>query len=140
MSPFSSLHDYETFVYTLGSRFPCVVSSTLVVFRRGRAYAELAGDVIFPNGYRLSVYERLAWDDDPLTIMGYSYEVWCGSEEFFWYDSQPHPNDPTLAETDPHHKHVPPDAKHHRVTAPGLSFTRPNLDLLVREVCVLSGA
>ena len=50
------------------------------------------------------------------------------------YDPQPHPNDPTLASTAPHHKHVPPDIKHHRIPAPGLSFDRPNLPLLIEEI------
>ena len=50
------------------------------------------------------------------------------------YDSFPHPNDASLAATDPHHKHIPPDIKHHRVPAPELFFTRPNLPLLIEEV------
>jgi hypothetical protein len=40
-----------------------------------------------------------------------------------------------LAElTDPHHKHVPPDIKHHRIPAPGLSFAAANLPLLIHEI------
>jgi hypothetical protein len=39
-----------------------------------------------------------------------------------------------LAYADPHHKHIPPDIKHHRIPAPDLSFTRPNLQLLVEEI------
>ena len=62
------------------------------------------------------------------------YEVWRGSEKLYWYDSQPHPTDSTLASTDPHHKHIPPDIKHHRVTAPGLSFDQPNLPILIEEI------
>jgi len=56
----------------------------------------------------------------------------------YWYDDFPHPNDPALASTHPHHKHIPPDIKHHRVPAPGLSFSAPNLPLLLREVDELS--
>jgi len=134
MSPFQSLREYETFVYTLCNQWPGVLSSTLVVFQRGRTFAELVGDVFFPGGYRLSAYERLTWDSGPLAIEGYSYELWRGGEELYWYDSQPHPNDPTLAETHPHHKHVPPDVKHNRIPAPGLRFDQPNLPLLIREV------
>ena len=55
-------------------------------------------------------------------------------EELYWYDSQPHPNDPALAGTDPHHKHIPPDIKHHRVPAPDLNFAEPNLHFLIREM------
>ena len=70
----------------------------------------------------------------PLVLRQYGYEVWHGGEKIFWYDSQPHPDDSTLAATHPHHKHIPPDIKHHRIPAPELSFTRPNLPFLIREV------
>lgn len=134
MNPFQSLRDYERFVYTLPQQFPHLVRSTLIVARRGRGYAELSGELVLPGGYRLVAFERLAWDTGPLVIIGYSYEVWCGADELYWYDSQPHPNDPALASTDPHHKHVPPDVEHHRIPAPGLSFTAPNLPLVMREI------
>jgi hypothetical protein len=49
-------------------------------------------------------------------------------------DPQPHPNDSALQVTHPHHKHVPPDIKHHRLPAPGLSFTEPNLSHLIQEI------
>lgn len=55
-------------------------------------------------------------------------------EKLYWYDSQAHPDDSTLASTHPHHKHIPPDIKHHRVPAPGLSFMAPNLLQMIREV------
>ncbi len=134
MSPFQSLHDYERFVYTLQQSFPQIIRSTLVVVRRGRLFAELSGEIILASGHRLVVYERLTWDTGSLSLEGYSYEVWHGSEKLYWYDSQPHPDDPTLASTAPHHKHVPPDIKHHRIPAPGLSFAPPNLTSLVREI------
>jgi hypothetical protein len=67
-------------------------------------------------------------------ILDYGYEVWRSGEKLYWYDPQPHPGDPTLASTDPHHKHIPPDIKHHRIPAPGLSFDRPNLPLLIEEI------
>jgi len=134
MSPFQSLHDYERFVYTLQQSFPRIVRSTLVVVRRGRLFAELSGEIILASGHRLVVYERLTWDTGSLSLEGYSYEVWHGSEKLYWYDSQPHLDDPTLASTAPHHKHVPPDIKHHRIPAPGLSFTPPNLTSLIREI------
>jgi len=134
MSPFQSLREYELYVYSLADQIPRILRSTLVVVQRGRYFAEVTGEVLFPDGYRLNVYERLSWDAGPLTIEGYSYEVWRSSEELHWYDSQPHPNDPALAGTDPHHKHIPPDIKHHRVPAPGLNFTEPNLPFLIREM------
>ena len=137
MNPFQSLPDYERFVCTLQSQFPELASSTLILLRRGRFLAELTGEVLHRNGCRLVAYERLAWEAGPLRIVGYSYEVWRGTEKLCWYDSQPHPGEPALASTHPHHKHLPPDLKHNRVPAPGLSFTAPNLPLLIREVSAL---
>jgi len=134
MSPFSSLAEYEKFVYTLQQQFPFIAHSTLVIIRRGRQFAELSGELTFAGEYRLVIYERLTWDTGPLTIEGYSYEVWHKSEKLYWYDSQPHPHDPTLASTHPHHKHIPPDIKHHRIPAPSLSFTAPNLPFLIGEI------
>ena len=133
MNPFQSLRDYEIFVYSLPSRVPDVVSCTLIVQRRGRSFAELTGEVLFRNQRRLVAYERLTWDSGAVTIVGYSYEVWQGSEKLYWYDSQPHPADPVLAVTNPHHKHVPPDIKHHRLPSPGLSMSAPNLPFVVDE-------
>jgi len=34
----------------------------------------------------------------------------------------------------PHLKHVPPDIKHHRIAAPDLSFARPNLPFVIKEI------
>ncbi len=137
MNPFQSLHDYELFVYRLAEQFPQILSSTLTIAQRGRHYAELTGEILFLNDYRLNVYERLAWEDEALTIIGYSYELWQGNQELYWYDSQPHPNDPTLAGTSPHHKHIPPDIKHHRIPAPGLALDAPNLPFLIEEIQAL---
>ncbi len=134
MNPFQSLRDYELWVYSLPEQYKAVKYSTLLVAQRGRKLAELSGEIAFLRGYRLVVYERLTWDTGQLLIEGYSYEVWLGGEKLYWYDSQPHPGDPSLASTDPHHKHVPPDIKHHRIPAPGLSFTQPNLPFLIEEI------
>ena len=134
MRPFQSLRNYERYIYSLADQFPRILRSTLVVTQRGHYFAELIGEVHFPDGYRLNVYERLSWAIGPLTIEGYSYEVWCGSELLYWYDSQPHPNNPELSSSDPHHKHIPPDIKHNRVPALGLSFLEPNLPFLLREM------
>jgi hypothetical protein len=134
MNPFQSLREYELYIYTLLQHFPQVDRSTLVVAQRGRLYAEVTGELAFSGGHRLIVYERLTWDRGPLVIEGYSYEVWRGGDKLYWYDSQPHPHDPDLASTDPHHKHVPPDIKHHRIPAPGLCLDEPNLSFLIHEV------
>lgn len=134
MNPFRSLRDYEEFVYTLPQQFTTIASSTLVVARRGATIASLSGEVIFRNGYRLSVRERLVFEEGVLRIVRYSYEVWRDQNQIYWYDPQPHPHIPELASSHPHHKHIPPDIKHNRVPAPGLSFLQPNLPFLIREV------
>lgn len=134
MSQFQSLREYELFIYSLPEQFPSIRYSSLVVARRGRYFAELKGELVFLSNYRLAVYERLTWDDDSLTIEGYSYEAWQGGEKLYWYDSQPHPHDSTLASTHPHHKHIPPDIKHNRIPAQGLSFLPPNIPFLIEEI------
>ena len=133
MNPLRSLPEYEQFIYTLPQRYPIIQRSTLIVIRRGTTVAVLIGEVEL-SGYRLVVREKLSFAQTPGIIKGYGYEVWRGEEKLYWYDSQPHPYDSTLASTHPHHKHIPPDIKHHRVPAPGLSFTRPNLPFLIEEI------
>ena len=67
-------------------------------------------------------------------ITRYFYLVCRGDEPLYWYDPQPHPDDPSLASAFPHHKHVPPDIKRNRIPAPGLSFEQPNLPFLIEEI------
>lgn len=102
MNPFQSLAEYEQFVYTLQQRYPAIRRSTLTVIRRGAAAARLTGQLEIGD-YRLVVREKLSFVDEPGLITSYGYEVWRGDEKLYWYDSQPHPNDPTLAATTPHH-------------------------------------
>jgi hypothetical protein len=90
--------------------------------------------VIFSGSVRLVLSERLMLDAGALRIVSYGYEIWRGVEKLYWYDSQPHPNDPSLASAHPHHKHIPPDIKHHRLPAPELSFTRANLPFVIAEI------
>ncbi|MGH7453378.1 MAG: toxin-antitoxin system TumE family protein, partial [bacterium] len=80
----------------------------------------------------LRVYERL--DFIECKIAYYSYEVYRNKSLLYWYDPQPHPTDVTLASSHPHHKHIHPDIKHHRIPAPELSFDQPNLSFLVKEI------
>ncbi|MCI0690499.1 DUF6516 family protein [candidate division KSB1 bacterium] len=134
MNPFQSLRDYEAYVYTLQQQFSAVQRSTLVLIRRGKRTAILHGEIAFAKGYRISLKERLSFDDGPVVIEDYGYELWRNHEKLAWYDAQPHPNDPALASTFPHHKHIPPDIKHHRILAPNMNFTRPNLPALIQEV------
>ena len=134
MNPFRSLREYEVFIYTLQHQFPLILGSTLTVIQRSSRFAELSGEITFPEGLRLAIYERLSWDAGPLTIEGYSYEGWKDSRKQYWYDSQPHPDDPILASTNPHHKHVPPNIKHNGIPAPGLSLIKPNISFLIQEI------
>jgi hypothetical protein len=67
-------------------------------------------------------------------ITAYGYEVYQGEEKLYWYDDFPHPRDTTLASTFPHHKHIPPNIKQNRIPAPEMSFTQPNLPVLIGEV------
>lgn len=134
MNSYQSLRDYEEFVYTLPQRFSTIVYSTLIVIRRGGRMVTVSGEIVLPQGYRLVVKERLTFDAGPLVLRRYGYEGWRGNEKLYWYDSQPHPNDPTLSATHPHHKHIPPNIKRHRVPAPELSFNKPNLAFLIQEI------
>lgn len=134
MKRFPSLPEYEQFIYTLQLRYPTISTSTLVVVHRGADVVIVRGELAFQNNVRLLVWERITLEYGPLRIETYGYEVWHGDEQLYWYDSQAHPNDPALASTHPHHKHVPPDIKHNRIPAPGLSFTQPNLPFLIQEI------
>lgn len=78
--------------------------------------------------------ERLVYGPRPLTIDDYSYSIWQGGTKLFWYDPQPHPHIASLKQNHPHHKHILPDIKHNRVPAPEMSFTQPNLPVLIREI------
>jgi hypothetical protein len=42
--------------------------------------------------------------------------------------------EPSLAGTHPHHKHIQPGIKHNRIPAPGMSFTQPNIPALIKEI------
>jgi hypothetical protein len=131
---FRTPEDYELFLYTLTERFPCVRHSTLALVRRGASLARVSGEIFFDQGVRLVVRERLLYDRLPMVVDEYGYEVWQGDEKQCWYDSQSHPNDPLLQSTHPHHQHIPPDIKHHRIPAHGMSFTQPNLMKLIPEI------
>ena len=126
------LADYERFIYTLPEAFPSIRRSTLVVIHRGPALAEVTGTIEFDQDITLGV-----WEDLNLArhgIQAYSYWVDQESERLYWYDPQPHPSEPSLANTHPHHKHIPPDIKRHRIPAPNIRFDRPNLPDLIREI------
>lgn len=137
MNSFLSLRNYEEFIYTLRDSFPSIQRSTLAVIRIGKRSAVVEGQLVFALGYQITVQEQLSIDTNSVVIDFYGYELWHGPDKLAWYDPQPHPNNPAHASTHPHHKHVPPDIKHNRVPAPEMSFTRPNLPALIREIEVI---
>ncbi len=98
----------------------------------------LRGQVIFHSGHILRVFEQI--DFIAHRILKYFYEVTREDEQLWWYDPMPHPNVPELQSTHPHHKHVPPDIKHNRIPASGLSFTEPNLPQLIAEIEAVSAS
>ena len=130
-NPLSSLNEYSRFV---AEAFGAAnVKSTTVAVWSDSPYTGIAeGEVLFANGLRLRMREEM--DFSAGLIISYGYEVYRGDERLYWYDDFPHPDDATLASTHPHHKHTPPDIKHHRIPAPNMSFTQPNLPALIEEI------
>ena len=133
-NPLRSSQDYESFLYSLADQFPSIQNSTLALVRRGASLARVSSELLFAHGFRVVVRERVLFDRWPGIIDCCGYEVWHGAEKRRWYDCQPHPDDPGLQSTHPHHKHVPPDIKHNRIPAPGMSFAQPNLPVLIQEI------
>ncbi|MBM4456227.1 MAG: hypothetical protein FJ011_00445 [Chloroflexi bacterium] len=124
--------DYARGVFFLLSGRARVESHTLAVYTVNQTVGITRGELVFHSGHVLRVFEQV--DFVARLIRKYSYELIYGGETQWWYDSMPHPNVPELQSTHPHHKHVPPDIKHHRIPAPEMSFTRPNLPFLIEEV------
>lgn len=129
--PLESLDAYSRFVAKAlsGSN---VTYSTVAVWSDSPYSGIAEGEVVFANGLRLRIREEV--DFDAGIIVSYGYEVYAGEERLYWCDDFPHPCDPNLASTMPHHKHVPPDIKHNRIPAPSMSFERPNLPALIQEI------
>ncbi len=128
-----SREDYEAIIYRITELSEYIEYSDLVLIHAGRKLATLTGNIYFQNDIRIQIREALDFDLEEW-ITGYGYVVYKGNEQQYWYDSQEHPNDPSLASTHPHHKHIPPDIKHHRVPAPHLSFSSANLPFLIKEI------
>jgi hypothetical protein len=136
-NPLRTDTDYELFIYSLVDLFPSVQRSTVIFVRRGTSLGRVTGELLFAHGLRIMIRERILYTRLPAVIDWYGYEIWLNNEKLYWYDSQPHPDEPSLQSTHPHHKHIPPDIKHNRVPAPGMSFTEPNLPKLITEVAAL---
>jgi hypothetical protein len=133
---FPSQADYELLVYTLPQSYPEVISSSLHLYNTSHGTAVVRGNIRFRSGLELRVSETV--DFVAGRISDYSYVVSRGEERIRWYDPQPHPENPALASTFPHHYHEYPDIKHNRKPAPGISFTTPNLPTLIADGAALS--
>ena len=94
--------DYELFLYSLREQFPSVIRSTVVFIRVGTTLARVVGELNFKHNVRAVIRERVIYDRLPAIIDWYGYEIWRGEEKLYWYDPQPHPDDPTLQSTHPH--------------------------------------
>ena len=126
-----SLSAYSHYVAATLDR-ASVEHSTVRIWPNSPYTGVAEGEVYLTKGFRLRLREEL--DFDAGLITAYGYEVYQGAQKLYWYDDFPHPHDPTLVATFPHHKHVPPDIKRHRIPAPDIRATRPNLELLIREI------
>ena len=133
-NPLQTIEDYEFFLYSLQESFPLIKQSTVVFIRRGVSLGKSTGEIFFDKGFRLVVRERLLFDRQPGIIDWYGYEIWKDNEKLFWYDSQPHPTDTKLESSHPHHKHVPPKINRNRIPAPHITFTKPNLPVIIGEI------
>ena len=134
---FPSRAEYEILIYGLVDNYPNQIRlSTLHLYPTSALTAKLEGEIEFSSGLRLRVREFIDFKADQ--IRDYSYTVFRGDEKIRWYDPQPHPENPDLASTFPHHRHELPDIKHNRQPAPGITFNSPNLPTLIAD-CVELG-
>jgi hypothetical protein len=117
-APLDDIASYSAWVYALGERHPFVPHSTLTLASIGATLARLEGRVECPDGLRVEAWELI--DFSARRIRAYSYEVYRGGDKICWYDAWPHPEIPALASTFPHHKHILPDLRNHRVPTPGI--------------------
>ena len=130
-NPLRSLYDYSHFIAEILNS-ATVERSTVRVWSDSPYTGVAEGKVYFSSNIRLYIREEL--DFDARLITAYGCEVYQHDERLYWYDDFPYPNDPPLASTFPHHKHLPPDIKHNRIPAPEISFSRPNLSCLIEEI------
>jgi len=152
VDPLLTPTNYALFIHNLPNLYPSINKSTLTYVSLGTKVGKVIGILFFDHNTTLCVQEFLNFELN--IIEGYGYEIsrshaqanvlpkveeycrasYSGKEKLYWYDSFPHPNDPSLASTHPHHKHIHPNIKQNRIPAPNLTFTAPNLPFLIEEV------
>ena len=130
-NPLKSLKKYSRYIAEL-TETPFTERSTLKVWSVSKYTGIAEGEIFFKNSYRLRMREEIDFDEGIIT--SYGYEIYQGNKRLYWYDDFPHPNNPELTSTHPHHKHIHPDIKHNRIPAPAIKFSRPNLSLLIKEI------
>ena len=111
MTPFSRVA-YEQLLYSLVEQYPKITQTTLRLYTNSAQTAFVRGSIYFVNGLELRVFEYLDLSDGE--ILDYSYAVYDEGEKIRWYDPQPHPENPDLASTFPHHFHTAPNIKQNR--------------------------
>lgn len=136
--PLDSHVSYTQFIAGLLTARATIESHTVTIYTVGQTLGIMRGQIQFRSGHLLRVFEQI--DFLAGRILKYSYEVFYQDKQLWWYDPMPHPHISELQSTHPHHKHVPPDIKHHRIPAPTISFTEPNLPYLIAEVEAAIGA
>jgi hypothetical protein len=124
--------NYESFIYQLTHLYPSIKHSTITLYQIDKWTAVVKGELLFDKNITLRVREIIDFNQE--VIQAYSYEVYRNDDKLYWYDSVPHPFIPEISITQPHHKHVPPDIKHHRIPAMELSFEKPNIPFLISEI------
>jgi hypothetical protein len=124
--------EYSNLLYSLRDQYSEITDSRIRFFAVGKDIFMASGVLEFISNIRLVFKESL--DFSSHKILKYVYEVYQENQLICYYDSQPHPDDPDLASTFPHHEHVPPNIKHNRQPAPHISFDRPNLSILIQEI------
>jgi hypothetical protein len=128
----NSYDEYVVFLSTLLEKFHNLEGVEFNTYLTSTTECYSEGTILFPNEIVLAFIEQIDFAVNKL--FKYGYTVHQAGEKLYYYDSQPHPDDSSLAATHPHHKHIPPDIKHHRIPAPGLSFDHSNLEFLIREI------
>ena len=127
---------YEQLVYNLADAHPEITRSTLALYTVSAYTAIVEGSLFFATGLELRILEAL--DFRRARIQRYSYTVFRGADKVRWYDPEPHPENPALASTFPHHFHDLPDQKNNRRPSPGIAFDAPNFATLIAD-CIALG-
>lgn len=129
---FESSSDYSSFLFSLEYQFPEITNSQIKFYSIEPDLFFAKGTIEFNFEIRLTFHEAINFSKK--RMVRYAYEVYQKNQLLYFYDPQEHPDDFNLASSFPHHKHIHPNIKRNRHPAPDLSFDRPNLHFLIREI------